>query len=249
LSAAAGIAVTVTFLGTRGDIDVRTRRHRRHTSTLISYRGCGVMIDCGADWLREVDRVAPDAIVLTHAHPDHVDGLKRGAPCPVYAPRVVWDAIRRWPIEDRHRLASRVPTDLCGIRFEAFPLDHSVIAPAVGYRVSAGAVTIFYAPDVLRIRHAADALAATTLYVGDGATIKRPIMRIERHRGVAVGHASITMQLDWCARMGVRRAMFTHCGRAIVAGPPEVEGEIAAVGRARRIRTSVASDGMRIIVR
>jgi hypothetical protein len=109
--------------------------------------------------------------------------------------------------------------------------------------------TIFYAPDVLRIRHAADALAATTLYVGDGATIKRPIMRIERQSGVAVGHASITTQLDWCARMGVRRAMFTHCGRAIVAGPPEVEGEIAALGRARRIRTSVASDGMRIMVR
>jgi glyoxylase-like metal-dependent hydrolase (beta-lactamase superfamily II) len=37
------------------------------------------MIDCGADWLGEVDRVAPDVIVLTHAHPDHAGGLRKGA--------------------------------------------------------------------------------------------------------------------------------------------------------------------------
>jgi ribonuclease BN (tRNA processing enzyme) len=45
--------MTLTFLGTRGNIDVRTRRHRRHTSTLVSYQGKRVMIDCGTDWLRE----------------------------------------------------------------------------------------------------------------------------------------------------------------------------------------------------
>ena len=29
----------ITFLGTRGNIDAKTRRHFRHTSTLIFYRG------------------------------------------------------------------------------------------------------------------------------------------------------------------------------------------------------------------
>ena len=82
--------MTLTFLGTRGEIDVRTRRDRRHTSTLVSHGGSHVMIDCGTDWLREVHRLAPDAIVLTHAHPDHVDGLRNGSPCPVYAPPTVW---------------------------------------------------------------------------------------------------------------------------------------------------------------
>ena len=71
--------MTLQFLGTRGNIDVRTQRHRRHTSTLVSHRGVDVMIDCGADWLGEVDRVAPDVIVLTHAHPDHAGGLRKGA--------------------------------------------------------------------------------------------------------------------------------------------------------------------------
>jgi uracil-DNA glycosylase len=77
-------SMKLTFLGTRGNIDVRSRRHQRHTSTLISFRRDRVMIDCSADWLRRVDRVRPSAIVLTHAHSDHVEGLKHGAPlCPV----------------------------------------------------------------------------------------------------------------------------------------------------------------------
>jgi phosphoribosyl 1,2-cyclic phosphodiesterase len=240
--------MTLTFLGTRGNIDVRTRRHRRHTSTLVSHRGARVMIDCGADWLREVHRLAPDAIVLTHAHPDHVDGLRNGSPCPVYAPAAVWQVIASWPIDERHRLSSRSSSEICGIRFEVFPLDHSVNAPAAGYRIADGRSSIFYAPDVLRIRRAAAALANLTLYVGDGATIERPIVRIERQRRVPVGHASIGTQLDWCARAGVPRAIFTHCGRAIVAGPRDIEAQIAALGLARHVEARIAGDGLQIRV-
>jgi phosphoribosyl 1,2-cyclic phosphodiesterase len=204
------------------------------------------MIDCGTDWLQEVHRLAPDAIVLTHAHPDHVYGLRNGSPCPVYAPSTVWQAITSWPIEERHCLASRASADICGVRFESFTLAHSVIAPAVGYRVTDGRKTIFYAPDVLRIRQTMAALRDTDLYIGDGATIERPIVRIERRKGVPVGHASIATQLDWCARAGVARAIFTHCGRAIVAGRREVEMRISDLGRARHVETAVAEDELRV---
>jgi phosphoribosyl 1,2-cyclic phosphodiesterase len=207
------------------------------------------MIDCGADWLRQVNRIAPDAIILTHAHPDHVDGLRNGVSCPVYGPPAVWRTIERWPIHERHRLASRMPISIGGICFESFPLDHSVIAPAVGYRITGGAAVVFYASDVLRIGHVADALSGTRLYIGDGATIVRPIVHVERRRGVPVGHASIATQLDWCVQAGIPRAMFTHCGRAIVAGRSDIETHISALGRARRIDARVAWDGLRISVR
>jgi ribonuclease BN (tRNA processing enzyme) len=75
----------LTFLGTRGYIDSWNSRHRRHTSTLVTHRGKKVMIDCGEDWLKKVRRLAPDAIIITHPHPDHAFGLKGGTPCPVYA--------------------------------------------------------------------------------------------------------------------------------------------------------------------
>lgn len=239
----------VTFLGTRGNIDVRSSRHRRHTATLVSYRSARVMIDCGADWLGAVDRITPSAIVVTHAHPDHIDGLRHGAACPVYAPAAVWPAIARWPIRERHRIRLRMPTDICGILFEAFPLDHSVIAPAVGYRITAGETTVFYAPDALRIRHARTALGGIRIYIGDGATVSRPIVRIERQRKVAVGHSPIITQLDWCANAGVTRAIFTHCGRAIVGVPISIERRIAELGQARGVDTRIAYDGLRVILR
>jgi phosphoribosyl 1,2-cyclic phosphodiesterase len=208
------------------------------------------MLDCGADWRAMVHRIAPSAIVVTHAHPDHVDGLKRGAPCPVYAPAAVWKTIERWPVHERYRLRSRVPTIVCGITVEAFPLEHSVIAPAVGYRVTAGGVTVFYAPDVLRIRYARQALRGIRSYIGDGATIIRPIVQVERRKGFKVGHASIATQLEWCATAGVTRAIFTHCGRAIVAARSRtVVATVSELGRVQGIDTMIAHDGFRLVLR
>src|SRR5437660_1690822 len=53
----------LTFLGTRGEIEKRTRRHRMHTSLMVSYRGTDVMIDCGLDWLGKFERLHPNALV------------------------------------------------------------------------------------------------------------------------------------------------------------------------------------------
>src|SRR5438067_1580158 len=136
----------LTFLGTRGEIDARTRRHRMHTSLLVSYRSADVMIDCGLDWLGKRKRVDPSAIVLTHAHPDHSWGLKRGAPCPVHAPQKTWQELLQYPIKERRLIEERSPTRICGITFEAFPVEHSILSPTVGYRVSAGRTRIFTRP-------------------------------------------------------------------------------------------------------
>src|SRR5438552_4607359 len=66
----------LTFLGTRGEIDVRTTLHRMHSCLMVTGR---ILIDCGADWLGKLEALKPQAIVLTHAHPDHAGGLKCGS--------------------------------------------------------------------------------------------------------------------------------------------------------------------------
>src|SRR5436309_7447150 len=136
----------LTFLGTRGEIDIRTHLHRMHSSLLVTHGRGRVMIDCGLDWLDAVWDLAPrpHAIVLTHGHPDHAWGLRNGAPCPVYAPQKTWQTLRSCAVEDRHVIKERAPTKICGITFEAFPVEHSILAPAVGYRVSARRARIFY---------------------------------------------------------------------------------------------------------
>jgi phosphoribosyl 1,2-cyclic phosphodiesterase len=56
------------------------------------------MIDCGLDWLGKFARLRSNAILLTHAHPDHAWGLRNGAPCLVYATQKTWRTLRRCKI-------------------------------------------------------------------------------------------------------------------------------------------------------
>jgi phosphoribosyl 1,2-cyclic phosphodiesterase len=237
----------LTFLGTRGEIDTRTRRHRMHTALLISYRAANVMIDCGLDWLGKLKRVDPSAIVLTHAHPDHAWGLKQGAPCPVYAPGKTWQELRHYPIKNRHVIKERTLTKICGITFEAFPVEHSILSPAVGYRVSAGRTRIFYAPDLIFIHERRTALNGVQIYIGDGATVTHSFIR---RRGKAlIGHAPVRTQLAWCEKEGVPRAIITHCGSEIVTGDErKISAALRAIAGERSVEMRIAHDGMKVML-
>jgi phosphoribosyl 1,2-cyclic phosphodiesterase len=203
------------------------------------------MIDCGADWLKRLKAVAPTAIVLTHGHADHAFGLAAGAPCPVYATDETWSLISRFPLDERRVVKPRVPFTIRGVRFEAFPVQHSLRAPAVGYRITIGRAVFFYVPDLAAIPEQRAALRGTDLYIGDGATIVRSMVRVRDH--VLIGHAPVTAQLDWCAAEGVRRAIFTHCGSGIVKGDTRrITARTRTLGRERGVAASVAYDGLKV---
>lgn len=236
------------FLGTRGEIEIRSRQHRRHSALLVEQDDARIMIDCGTDWLHRLHAIAPTAIVLTHAHDDHAAGLARGAPCPVYATAATWRLLRRMPISDRHMMPLRRAMRIGGIRFSAFPVQHSIRAPAVGYRVSSRGRCFFYLPDVAELPKPAEALRRVDLYIGDGATVSRSMVR---RKGTAlVGHAPIVRQLDWCEKAHLRRAVFTHCGSRIVrASAQVVDSLVDRLGRERSIDARVACDGERLSLR
>lgn len=242
--------LTITLLGTRGEIEVRTQLHFMHSSLLVSERGAKVMIDCGADWAGNIETLRPDAIVLTHAHPDHAGGLKNGASCPVCATAQTWQRLRAYRIA---RIAARVTIserrrfEVGGIGFEAFPVEHSIRTPAVGYRVSAGRACLFYAPDLVFIRERRPALSAVQVYIGDGASLTRPIIR---KRGEAlIGHASIRDQLEWCREESIPRAVFSHCGSQIVKGDPiEMQSRLKALAAGSGVQPVIAHDGIRIVL-
>jgi phosphoribosyl 1,2-cyclic phosphodiesterase len=233
----------LTFLGKRANTKLAMRRHRRHSALLVRRGRARVMIDCGADWLGRIERLNPHAIVITHAHPDHASALKAGAPCPVYATKESWRGMAGYPIARRCVIAPRHAIDIAGIVFEAFALDHSVRAPAVGYRVSAGGHSFFYAPDVVAIRDHAAALAGVDLYIGDGSAMTRPIVR--RHGSAAFGHTTVRAQLDWCAEAGVRRVVFTHCGKEVMAADERrVSATLRTMARTRGASARFAYDGL-----
>ena len=200
------------------------------------------MIDCGKDWLRRLRTVAPTAIVLTHAHADHAWGLAEGAPCPVYATKATWALLDRFPIRDRREMPVQKTVRIGNVTFRACPVQHSIRAPAVGYRISAEASTLFYVPDVAWLPNAAKALRGIDVYIGDGATIRRSMVR--RRGRVKIGHTTIVEQLGWCKRAGVGQAIFTHCGTQIVRGDARrLAALVRRLGHDHGIEASLARDG------
>lgn len=238
----------ITFLGTRGYIDSRTSAHRMHTACRVSYAGKDVMIDCGEDWRGQLGALRPHAIVLTHAHPDHAFGLADGAPCPVWATAATWEAIDEFPLEKRQVVRERDPVRIRGIDFEAFPVEHSTRAPAVGYRITAGKVAIFYVPDLVYIRDRATALRGCSVYIGDGATIENSMVR--KPGQALIGHTPVRTQLTWCRKEGVPRMIVTHCGSCIVDEHEErVLDTLRTYAEERDVEVQVAHDGDTVILR
>jgi phosphoribosyl 1,2-cyclic phosphodiesterase len=234
--------VRLIFLGTRGEIDIATRGHRRHSSLLVVHGKHRLIIDCGADWANKFESLRPSAILLTHAHPDHARGLRDGAPCPVYASSATLACLAAYPIHKKYQVRYRRPMRIEGFVVEAFPVIHSIRAPAVGYRISFGTNHFFYVPDLVAIREQSAALRSIQLYIGDGASIVRPLIR--RSDSMLIGHAPICTQLGWCKKEDVPLAIFTHCGTQIVnADGRHVAAEIRQLGVTYGVETHLARDG------
>ena len=214
---------------------------------MVDGGGGRVLIDCGEDWAGRIERLRPTAILITHTHDDHAAGLKRGARCGVYASAEAWGAMAAWPLPTRYVVPSRRQFALAGLLVEAWPVEHSVVAPAVGYHVTAGAARIFYVPDVAHIANPAAALRDVDVYVGDGATLHRPLVR--RRGAVRIGHATIETQLGWCAAAGVKAAVFTHCGSGIVRSDPRgIARAVSKIAREHGVSARIAYDGFKMTV-
>lgn len=243
--------VILTFLGTKGYIDPESSKHRFHTSLLITHQKKRIMIDCGEGWEKRLKKVKPDAIVLTHAHPDHAFGLVDGAPCPVYATKTTWKLIKNFPIREPFKkiIKPYTPKKIFGITFEAYPVIHSLKAPAVGYRVSFQRQAFFYVPDVVWIKDLKSAFEDILFYIGDGATVFRPMVRKDKKTGKIFGHANIRQQLTWCKKRKVPQMIVTHCGSDIVGKrAKKSEEQIERFAKERNVQVCIAYDGMKLKV-
>jgi phosphoribosyl 1,2-cyclic phosphodiesterase len=190
--------------------------------------------------------------VITHAHPDHVYGLTEGTRIPVHATAATWQVLAEEGgyegVVNRHALREREPRSIEGITFEPFALDHSTRAPAVGYRVTAGRVTVFYVPDVVYIRERQAALRGCRVYIGDGATLTRSMVR--KPADELIGHTPVRTQLTWCQKEGVPRAIITHCGAEIVGGDERtVAARLRRLAAERGVEAQLAHDGMELVLR
>ena len=237
----------LTFAGTRGCIEARSPRHARHSALRVATGERSLWLDCGLDWLEEVSTLEADAILLTHAHPDHALGLQDGAPCPVYATAETWNRLAGLAVTRIGRILPARAAWFCRLKIEVCPILHSLRAPAVALRISDDQSTIFYAPDIAGLAEPERSLTGVDLYIGDGAAFDESLLRHEEGR--LCGHAPIAQQLDWCRAAGVPRVLFTHCGEAIVTGDEdEMQARVRALGVQHGIEAAIAWDGLDVVL-
>jgi len=233
------------FYGTKGYVEEESDAHRGHSAFVIEAAGFRLLCDFGQNRKGLLEKIAPDAIFISHAHPDHARGLEEETSVPVYASEITHEITKDLPIRNRIVLAPEEPVDVGPFRLAASPVVHSVRCPCVAARIETAEGTAVYSGDIVSFERP-DILSGASLYVGDGSTLKGSLVR--RHAsGVLMGHTTIRAQLGWLGKYGVPAAVFSHFGKGpIEMGERELSRAVAelAAEKAPGCRVFAASDGL-----
>ncbi|MGH9367560.1 MAG: MBL fold metallo-hydrolase [Thermoanaerobaculia bacterium] len=234
------------FFGTKGYVEEESPAHRGHSAWTLEVGGFRLLCDFGQNRKGMLSKIGPDAIFVSHAHPDHAWGLEEGTDLPVYASEVTHEITRDLPIERRVTLEPGRAVRVGPLGLTAFPVVHSVRCPCIAVRITAPEGSVVYSGDVIAFEDPEAALSGASLYVGDGSTLKGSLVR--RHAsGVLIGHTTVSAQLGWLARYRVPRAIFSHFGKGPIEmgnAPLREALRALAAGKAPGCEVTAARDGM-----
>jgi ribonuclease BN (tRNA processing enzyme) len=235
------------FYGTKGYVEESSPAHAGHSAFVLESGGFRLLCDFGQNRKGMLGKIAPDAIFVSHAHPDHAWGLEEVTKLPVYASAVTHEITKELPIATRIVLEPGRVEKIGPFSLTACPVVHSVRCPCTGARIETEGGTLIYSGDVIAFEEPESALAGARLYIGDGSTLKGSLVR--RHAsGALMGHTTVRAQLGWLAKFGVPRAIFSHFGKGpIEMGDQALKTAFAelAAEKAPGCSVEVARDGWR----
>ena len=221
------------FYGTKGYVDESSDAHAGHSAFTVEAGGYRLLCDFGQNRRGLLETIRPDAIFVSHAHPDHAWGLEEGTAAPVYASAITHELTAKFPIENRIVLEPGRTVAAGPFRLTAATVLHSVRCPGIGVRLEVQGRILVYSGDLVSFEDPEAALDGAEIYVGDGSTLTGSLVR--RHSsGALLGHTTIRAQLGWLAKRGIGRAVFSHFGsEAIGMGEEALSEALAKLGSER----------------
>jgi ribonuclease BN (tRNA processing enzyme) len=238
------------FYGTKGYVEERSRAHSGHSAFTVEADGFRLLCDFGQNRKGLLTKIRPDAIFISHAHPDHALGLEEGTKIPVHASAITHEITKDLPIGNRVTLEPERTVSVGPFRLTAFPVIHSVRCPCVAARIESGDVVLVYSGDIVAFERPETALAGAGLYVGDGSTLRGSLVR--RHAtGALMGHTTVRAQLGWLGRYSIARAIFSHFGKGpIEMGEPALKEALRdlAAEKAPGCHVAAARDGLSLAI-
>jgi len=211
------------FLGTRGNIQEHNDKHFYHSSLLIKEADYCIQVDFGRLHRYELSEIKPDALLITHAHPDHYIWLERdyNTSVPVYLTVDSLNCSKFQPFDTRI-ISEAHSFQLRGFRITPYEVMHSLRCPTVGFRIGlpSGKI-IVYNPDVVDIAAKDRILTEVHYYIGDGSAFKANLVR--RRGDKMFGHTRIGAQVNWCRKKSIDNIIFTHIGKEVLENEEEIK--------------------------
>ena len=233
------------FYGTKGYVDESSDAHAGHSAFTVEAGGYRLLCDFGQNRRGLLATIRPDAIFISHAHPDHAWGLEEGTAAAVHASAITHELTAKFPIENRVVLEPGRAVAAGPFRLTAATVVHSIRCPGIGVRLEAEGRTLVYSGDVVSFEDPDAALDGADVYVGDGSTLTGSLVR--RHSsGALIGHTTIRAQLGWLAKRRIGRAVFSHFGGEAIAMGEEALSEALAKLASERLpggEVTAARDG------
>ena len=227
------------FLGTKGEIEEFTEKHKYHSSLLIISNEVRLLIDYGMLRKYSLDEIKPDTIIITHAHPDHYAWLNEDiiTDIPVYLTEETLDYGKFLP-KNAKIVKPGEEFEVKSFKCVPYRVIHSLRCPTVGYKIELPQQTLIYNPDLVDIVDKENVLEGADYYIGDGSSIRANLVR--RKGDKIFGHTRIITQINWCQRHSISNIIFTHLGKETI----EQEKEF----REEHPEAVLAYDGMELMI-
>jgi phosphoribosyl 1,2-cyclic phosphate phosphodiesterase len=222
-----GTSAGVPMIGCQCDVCTSTDPHdkRMRPSVVISYNGTRVLVDTTPELrlqaiAHNVHRI--DAVVMTHAHADHMmgfDDLRRfnfvaGGPLNLWGEEATIAALKRCfgyafeePPADMRVFRPYVishpitgPFEIAGVTWAPIPLMHGSM-PILGFRVG----NLAYCTDVSFIPE-------TTFPLLEGLDVL--VLDALQHKK-HITHFSVEQAIQAAQRIGAKQTLFTHIGHTL----------------------------------